>query len=89
MFRIFKIYSLLISFTLIFNCNADIKEEINSNVTKTQSDFIEVYRPELNYLPSNDKLKKIGWNINVTFENGIKHLIEEKKRINLNKKIIE
>ena len=58
MFRIFKIYSLLISFTLIFNCNADIKEEINSNVTKSQTDFIEVYRPELNYLPSNDKLKK-------------------------------
>ena len=58
MFRIFKIYSFLISFTLIFNCNADIKEEINSNVVKSQSDFIEVYRPELNYLPSNDKLKK-------------------------------
>ena len=58
MFRILKIYSLLISFTLIFNCNADIKEEINNNVIESQSDFIEVYRPELNYLPNNDKLKK-------------------------------
>ena len=42
MFRILKNYSLLISFTLIFNCNADIKEEINSNVTKSQSDLIEL-----------------------------------------------
>ena len=58
MFRIVKIYSLLISFTLIFNCNADIKEEINNNVIESQNDFIEVYRPELNYLPNNDKLKK-------------------------------
>jgi len=48
----------LICSVLFFECFADIKEEINSNVTKTQSDFIEVYRPELNYLPSNDKLKK-------------------------------
>lgn len=48
----------LICSVLFFECFADIKKEVKNEVNNRQSDLIEVYKPELNYLPSNDQLKK-------------------------------